>query len=366
MQGTTNERLFGAMTAERLAESVFPGDPTAAGQRPVRVEMLAEALRSAALDFSEKMIRVRDTHCADGVCSELLGSAAVRASREVIGSLGREERKALAEAFRSGLAGFYAHATGCHHAYLKPLGYPGDYQLLDIIYDGGAFPDSSQCTTATGAILDEWVTSTTLPRGLHSRKNALRVWLENAVGVEGDRPVRVASIAAGGARELRELPPAVLRRMDITLIDLDPRSLAFAERALMTKAPDVSVRTIMANVITGDGLEQLHASTYDIIYSFGLFDYIKDDRLLAVAGRFVPRLTPYGRFLFCLKDVRHYDAWFYEFFFDWKFVPRTVLDAPILAEKMGLSVEQSLIMESRAIGVFVCGKPAASLRVGHA
>lgn len=112
---------------------------------------------------------------------------------------------------------------------------------------------------------------------------------------------------------------------------------------------------------TADALSEKSASPavvgdrrYDVIYSFGLFDYLTDDDVLRCLRSFAPLLEPNGCFVFCLKDRRFYDPLFYDLFLDWRFVPRTEEAGALLAEKAGLDVTGRASVKGRVIHIYVC------------
>ena len=93
---------------------------------------------------------------------------------------------------------------------------------------------------------------------------------------------------------------------------------------------------------------------YDLIYSFGLFDYLTDDDLLRCLRNFTPLLQPDGYFVFCLKDKRFYDPLFYDLFLDWRFVPRIEESGVSLAEQAGLALAGQASIKGRTIHIYLC------------
>lgn len=306
-------------------------------------------MRDAAARFASDLAGIHSIGCVEGRFAGLLGEPEVRLVRSADpAGFERPAWHALRNAFREGLAPLYESGAAWAHSLRKPYGYPGDFGILEAVYDRG------HCATppGPGAFLDAWGLDMTLPKAVRARKDALRTWLEGTATAEA---THVLSIAAGSARELRDLPPASVQRLKIVLADQEPRSMGLAEATLRSRPYPVDIRAVRCDVVTGAGTEPvLQSAPFDIIYSFRLFDYLKDDLLLSCASRFTPLLADGGRFVFALKDHRYYDAWFYDWFFDWRFVPRTLDDGPRIAEALGLRVTQTLVLESRTIGIFVC------------
>jgi hypothetical protein len=118
------------------------------------------------------------------------------------------------------------------------------------------------------------------------------------------------------------------------------------------------VDTIEGDAIRGGpGVAALSSvEPFDVVYSFGLFDYLPAAVLYRCAKRFLPFLKQEGRFVFCLKDARCYDAWFYDWLYDWQFVPRTFDDGLAIAARLDLTVVETMSVEGGAVVIFVCAK----------
>jgi hypothetical protein len=306
-------------------------------------EPVGSQLRTAAAKLNDALAVAATPADVEGAFAAFLGSAVCAELRRVPRGTVADQWKAQ---LRAALPAFYRYAGGW--CLSKPYGYPGDFRILEAVYNGQFHVEPD----AVNVAIDRWGLSLHLPLAVRARKNALRWWLSRTLnGGEG----RLLSIACGSARELRELDSPLLASWEVVLLDFDPRALHAAMGDFGARPEVPSVSPVCLDVLRA-GPEDLTVlgAPYDIIYSFGLFDYLKDDLLLACASRFTPLLADGGRFVFALKDHRYYDAWFYDWFFDWRFVPRTLDDGPRIAEALGLRVTETLVLESRTIGIFVC------------
>lgn len=231
-----------------------------------------------------------------------------------------------------------------NHAVMKPQGYSGDFEILEHIYDETPFASS----TGPGIALDQWALGTTLPLAVRSRKNILKALLQAQIE---SGATRILSVASGAAREIRELEclPANVR---VDLVDSDPASF---QRLENLASPHMLSRIdrYVGDAIT---MKVVPSSAYDIIYSFGLFDYLSDKLIDRCIRNFLPSLHENGTVIFSLKDVRFYQAWFYDCFLDWSFVPRRETDGFIIAQRNGLRVEQVRRTENRAVSVYICSR----------
>ena len=320
---------------------------------------LKKELYDDAKQFSTRIQFARSVGCVSGAFSDLLGSESISKARNIRGNKGgvdnpRKVTKTLKESFRAGLKEFYDVAKGGKHIIEKPYGYPGDFEILELIYDKCPHPDTR---SDAGKYIDVWGLTKSLPCAVSARKDALRIYLENYFSDKNDNK-KILSIASGSARELLEMKPEILKNLDITLIDFEQHALNYvgSKFSLLENQPPLSL--INGDALRGsdyfDKLEQ--KAPFEIIYSFGFYDYLPDKYLVKSASKFFDFLDDNGRFIFCLKDERYYDSFIYDWVFDWKFVPRTFDDGLTLAERIGLKVDKTLVVDGRSIVIYICKK----------
>lgn len=228
----------------------------------------------------------------------------------------------------------------------KPYGYAGDFFALETLYENEVSPSS----TELGKLLDRWFLGTQLANGVRDRKNMLSAFIERMAQAHmqtSEQPFRLLSMASGSARELRELPHDILNSIDITLVDQDKRSLEFA----MSHLPD-SVNGMQRNAL------RLKASSFphgfDLVYSFGFFDYLSDDLIVHSLNLCRNALAPNGSVLFPLKMDSKFRHWFYDVFMDWRFVKRELEDGLRLADRAELDVVELLETENESVVFYHC------------
>lgn len=290
---------------------------------------------------------IRDIECVDGVFGKFMGS---NSFKEAV-RLGIEKPKNN-ELFRNHitaeLASVYETSSIWNHCVSKPFGYPGDFAILELVYNQQAHQNTP---TAIGQWIDKWSISTVLPRAVKARKNALRYYLESFV--EDRKQLgkqQILSIACGSAREIRELPKPTLENASIHLLDHDERALDFIKSLMLSRPEDHDLHFIEANALKPFATK----GNFDLIYSFGLYDYLKDETLDKSIQLSLEHLKEDGTFLFALKDHRFYPQWFYDWFYDWRFVSRTVDDGYEIASNNGLEVKELITVETGTINLFVC------------
>ncbi|HVK98556.1 MAG TPA: class I SAM-dependent methyltransferase [Dongiaceae bacterium] len=255
------------------------------------------------------------------------------------------QRPELADQLRAAFSPLAEISFVLSWALKKPYGYAGDFVALEMLYDNRVNPSS----TAEGQFIDRWLLDAQLGIGVRERKNMLSAFIERKVqahAVSG-KSLRLLSLAAGSARELRDLPETVLQNLDATLVDQDPRSLEFACRHLPS-----SVTQMNRNAL------RLKASSFpqpfDLVYSFGFFDYLSDDLIVHSLNLCRSALAPCGSVIFPLKIDSKFRHWFYDVFLDWRFVKRELADGLRLASQAGLDVVELLETENESVVFYHC------------
>ncbi|HEX4939457.1 MAG TPA: class I SAM-dependent methyltransferase [Candidatus Kapabacteria bacterium] len=250
------------------------------------------------------------------------------------------------EQVRNSLQPLCDESHAWHWAFSKPYGYPGDYMVLEYAYENVVRPESSP----VGQLLDRWLMDSQLAGGVRERKDMLAAFIERKASAHHQitgQPLKVLSLASGSARELREQTPAVLAKLDVLLIDQDPRSLDYAAQHLPP-----TVQTWKTNALRLKPADMKHP--FDLVYSFGFFDYLKDEVIVHCLNLCRDVLAPGGSIIFPLKMNSKYRHWFYDVFLDWRFVKRELEDGMRLAAQAGLDVVELLETANESVVFYHC------------
>ncbi len=219
-------------------------------------------------------------------------------------------------------------------ASLKPLGYAGDYEMMNMLYR-----DHVEGTSLFAAVLNLYAGQEPAARAVVNRLSYLAEKLEAAIG--DGRKVRVASIGCGPAQEISHLlerRPELGQYLDIALIDQEERVLTFCERTL---APYVqktgvridfireSVRRLLATRQLKDALGER-----DLIYSAGLFDYLDTRSFSALLAALHAALAPGGQLVIGNYSEPNPSRYFMEYCLDWYLIHRNEQELRAFAEAL--------------------------------
>jgi len=235
---------------------------------------------------------------------ERLEEARVELSSLVAGF--KEAEHAAHRAYcRRHLHGFFAASPFMRRALEKPLGYAGDYEMMNMLYR-----DHAEGETLFGRALNLYGTSELAARANINRLAFLGERIAALVAATPDRRVRLASIGCGPARELSTLlqqRPELGRRLDVALVDQEERSIAFCERTLapLVQQTGLHVEPIRESIRRLLVARSLTAAlgARDLVYSAGLFDYLGDRGFGVLAQALYTAVVPGGRLL--IGNVAH-------------------------------------------------------------
>lgn len=207
----------------------------------------------------------------------------------------------------------------------KPLGYAGDYVTMNIAYTNHYQGDS-----AYAKFLNRMFCELMISRAAIARVPFFKDWIGRVVGEHPDRAVSVTSIASGPAREIQDLlseADAGLR-MKVTLFDQDPMALSFAQAALTPFArrfgENVSIRyvngAVKQLVKNPDHFNIL--KNQDLVYTAGLFDYLRADVAAVLFRNLYDLLSPGGYLVVGNLTHECNSRGFLEYLVDWNIVYR--------------------------------------------
>ncbi len=161
------------------------------------------------------------------------------------------------------------------HARMKPLGYPGDHRLLDRICrkDVGG--------TALGLAMDHFFQDQAAPQAVRNRCRSIARTI-HSLTLSASKQTKIVSVGSGPAWDIRwgleGLSENDRNQVNVTLVDLDPKALAFCEKQIGPLLPNGQLHLERANLKRLPGLravlEQL--ANADLIFCSGYFDYLSD------------------------------------------------------------------------------------------
>jgi len=148
----------------------------------------------------------------------------------------------------------------------KPLGYAGDFQIIEWIYD------CNNDSPGRGRLWDELFNAQAAPQAVRNRK-AFFCDVFTSMCRHRSAPRSVLDIASGPCREVIDAvhqAGALARGTHFHCVDIEEKAIVYAQDRVRD-LKDVSFQWEAANV-----LRIRPAGQYDLVWSAGLFDYLND------------------------------------------------------------------------------------------
>jgi extracellular factor (EF) 3-hydroxypalmitic acid methyl ester biosynthesis protein len=223
-------------------------------------------------------------------------------------------------------------------SYAKPLGYPGDYEIMNQVYDW-----QRRGTSVYQMLLHRL--GLEVAECIKTRMEVVRAQIGGVVQEKGNaRAVRVMSLGSGPAREVELFLAGTAlksRRVEFTLVDQEQAALSYAvektyPHVLNSKgqARVQCMNVSFTDILRGGGaLAALPPQ--DLIYCVGLVDYLTDRRAAGLVRRLYDMLVLGGLLIIGnMNDTALSNLWPMEFLTDWTLYYRS--EAQMLAWTEGL------------------------------
>lgn len=264
-----------------------------------------------------------------------------------------EEQQALHRAYcHAHLGRFFARSPFMRRAQEKPLGYAGDYEMMNMLYR-----DHAEGADLFGKAMNLYATREAASRANINRIAYIGRKIEDTVRACPGRRARIASIGSGPGREiahLLETQPEIGPFLDVALIDQEERAIAYCERTLSRLAQQTGalVRVIPESVrrlVVGRALS-LALGERDLVYSAGLFDYLSDRMFSALLATLYDALVPSAILAVGNVAVGNPSRFAMEYFLDWFLMYRSADELLALTGRLAQK-PQVVRVESEPLGV---------------
>jgi extracellular factor (EF) 3-hydroxypalmitic acid methyl ester biosynthesis protein len=263
--------------------------------------------------------------------------------------------------FREQLKDLIYQSPFAHRSVAKPLGYAGDFEMMNIIYRNEYVGDS-----LFGKCLHAYWLNHSEAKAVRNRSRYLYGVLLHLIRMAAGAPMKIGSIACGPAREVQMIVESSdqqgldLSGCEFHLVDQDIKALKHAHEKLweIAKVANSPVKLKFINKsiknVIARGLEE---RDFDLLYSAGLFDYFSDPVAQLAAKALFEHLTPGGRLIIGNFDESAPNQFGMRLALDWSLINRSREDLRRLFGNLGgdLSIEQ----EPEGVNLFcVIRKPA--------
>ena len=215
--------------------------------------------------------------------------------------------------------------------YQKPLGYPGDFEIMNMIHR-----QTFEGASLYAKLVHYWLVNQWAAKSVRNRIAYMKARLvdEVAKAARERHLVRILNVGCGPAREVQDFL-AECRLADfaeITLLDFDAAALDYAVSAVhemkrrYDRQTSVEIRKTSVTDLIKDASRSRRNSQgegFDLIYCGGLYDYFSDRVCKQLTGLMYNWLAPGGRMVLANMDDRQKPfRHMVEYLLDWHLIYR--------------------------------------------
>ncbi len=232
--------------------------------------------------------------------------------------LDEKNQMALKSMFRGMLFEYITQSVIISRALNKPFGYPGDYILLQALYEG-----EKKSPTTIGKLYDDLYFKDKLSIAVVNRVNKMAAYLESYINNAEKNNLKILNIASGSGYDLKQLSQKdLIKKAEIDCFDQELSSLLYCQNHLEGGNKNLKFRFFMDDIKKFFKRSE-DRETYDLIYNIGLADYLPDRVLISLMQESINKLNKKGTFVIAHKDFTkfpyHYPSWTC----NWHFIHRS-------------------------------------------
>jgi SAM-dependent methyltransferase len=240
-------------------------------------------------------------------------------------------------------------------SYNKPLGYPGDFQIMDWCYSNG-FEGSN----IFGQVFHKfYVDFYPLSVGVRTRKSFMVEMIakehQRVISCSNGNPVfNAVSLGCGPAKEVSDYvgrAESLPGKTHWTLIDQEEEALSVAYQASRREIGrrDLNAELNLLNLsfvqMLSEGLPLHEPGTQNLFFSVGIFDYLRESRAQAIIQTMYDLLAENGLIVIGNAVAPNEFYWAAEFVADWTLLYRTKEEMMGLAASLPESAETDVVAE---------------------
>jgi extracellular factor (EF) 3-hydroxypalmitic acid methyl ester biosynthesis protein len=252
-------------------------------------------------------------------------------------------------------------APFAYRTYRKPLGYAGDYEMVNMM-----LRDPQEGSSLFAKIFNVWLLHQGSAAAHRNRINYLKRRLVEvtAEALRAGRRCRILNLGCGPAREVQEFlaESELSNSADFTLLDFNDETLRYAAEALeqqqrqfrrraSIKAAKKSVQQLLKEMVRAGGGSR--EGNYDLIYCAGLFDYLPDRTCRRLMTLFYRSLAPHGWVLATNVTPASPNRGSLELILDWHLIYRDAAQLAALRPEGVPETEIRIVSDGTGINMFL-------------
>jgi extracellular factor (EF) 3-hydroxypalmitic acid methyl ester biosynthesis protein len=270
------------------------------------------------------------------------------------------------EYFQRILGEFFIHSTLFERAYTKPLGYAGDFEMMNIIYR-----NEYEGKDIFSQVMNKVDCDSSAARAVRNRREYFfRKISQACTSAPGDSVCKIVSVACGPCVEMADFlrlandmnRPA---RMELIAMDQDAHAIRDAEERLIPLCEpfgDISITVVRSNIrelIVGRKNDTSLYADADLIYTAGLCDYLSFSATNRLVKELYRYLKPGGTLIVGNFGTYNPQRFKMEYGSEWFLIHRSEEEIKDFAKGLPEDVSLSVEREPEGVNLFLnVRKPA--------
>lgn len=249
------------------------------------LEKTKEKLDVEEVTFNANEISVNKEHYQKIILDKISNSVNLKLKKffiniwQIVKDFDKEKYNLHKRYFQEQLLHLFLLSPFNNRSFSKPLGYAGDYRMIDMIYDNPLEGNSIFAKLLNGYAIQE--------KACQAVRNRLSFLLNKCYVLFNqleEKDIRIMSVGSGPVREVQELIKSNpdnpnINRLEFTLLDADKEAISYSQEKITSLLKD-KAKKIKLNFVNKDVVQLTKEKDFvdklgkfDLIYSAGLFDY---------------------------------------------------------------------------------------------
>jgi extracellular factor (EF) 3-hydroxypalmitic acid methyl ester biosynthesis protein len=259
-----------------------------------------------------------------------------------------------------------------YRSFRKPLGYAGDYELVNMICR-----DPLEGSTLFAKILNLWFLKQPPAEAHRNRIEYLveRITQATLVAARQNRTARILSLGCGPAQEVQRFIASgdLAQKAEFTLIDFDQETVEYTRATLQSimhrnnrRIPIHVVRKSVTQILkeSGRSVERSNDNQYDLVYCAGLFDYLPDHICRRISTVLHDWVAPGGVFISTNVDQSNPRRLTMNYIMDWHLIYRDGSQLAALRPEGAVQANEMVISDFTGVNLYYSvSKPNGQTRL---
>jgi len=252
-----------------------------------------------------------------------------------------EETQKLSTTFLQAKLSYLIHQSPfADRVYNKPLGYAGDFEMMNLIYRQETVGRSLFARCLQRYYIDE-----PAAQAVRNRADYLESVITPLIHITSEEPLDMLSVACGPAMEWQKIltnNSEWSRPVHAELLDQDTQALQYAQTEMrrLNRNAIVNLQFTYTNAAIKNVIARgVSNKSYDLIYSAGLFDYLSDSVARKAAESLHKGLKPGGKLIIGNFNINNPTTLLMDYALDWQLIYRSEEDLIKLFTGIGTDIE---------------------------